>query len=110
MAQLPEIADATFEAEVERAPGLTIVDFWAPWCPPCHAIAPVLERIAASRNDVRILSINNDENVRSAARHGVRSLPTLVFFKDGKAVDRIIGAVPRTRIEAAIDKHCPPPD
>lgn len=105
MSEITHVTDATFDDVIEREPGVTVVDFWATWCGPCRMIAPVLERIASERNDVKVVKINNDENIRIAARFGVRALPTLLFFKDGERVDQVIGAVSRDRIDAIINKH-----
>jgi thioredoxin 1 len=105
MSKLVQVDDATFGEIVEGASGVTVVDFWATWCGPCRMIEPSLERIAEERRDVKIVKINNDENIRTAARFGVRGLPTLLIFKDGKAVDQVIGAVSKDRINAVIDKY-----
>jgi len=100
------ITDHTFAAEVEQQPGLTVVDFWAPWCGPCRIIGPMVEEIAAERaGAVKVAKIDSDENPRVSARFNVRSLPTLLFFKDGQVVDQIIGAVPKARIDAVVEKH-----
>jgi len=100
------ITDHTFAAEVEQHPGLTVVDFWAAWCGPCRIIGPMVEEIAAERaGTVKVAKIDSDENPRVSARFNVRSLPTLLFFKDGQVVDQIIGAVPKARIDAVVEKH-----
>jgi thioredoxin 1 len=100
------ITDQTFAAEVEQQPGLTVVDFWAPWCGPCRIIGPMVEEIATERaGAVKVAKIDSDQNPRVSARFNVRSLPTLLFFKDGQVVDQIIGAVPRARIDAVVEKH-----
>jgi thioredoxin 1 len=97
--------DDTFAEEVERSSGLTIVDFWATWCGPCHMIAPSLEQIATERaGTVRVVKVNADENQRTTARFGVRSLPTLLFFKDGTPVGQVVGAVPKPHIDQAIER------
>jgi len=80
----------------------TIVDFWAGWCGPCRMIAPVLEEIAAERSDVRVAKLNVDQNSQSSARFGVHGIPLLVFFKDGVERGRIVGAVPKSQIDAAM--------
>lgn len=100
------ITDQTFAAEVEEQPGLTVLDFWASWCGPCRIIAPFVEQIAAERaGAVKVGKVDSDANPRLSARFNVRSLPTLLFFKDGQVVDQIIGAVPKARIDAVVEKH-----
>jgi thioredoxin 1 len=100
------VTDATFEQEIEQSKGLTLVDFSATWCAPCRLIEPILDQIAlARRGELKVATVDTDENVRTAARFQVRSAPTILFFKDGQLVDRIVGAVPRARIEAVIVKH-----
>ena len=97
------VTDATFADEVEQSDRLTVVDFWATWCGPCRVIAPILEQIAAERADeVKVAKLDVDENTRTAARYNVRAMPTLLFFKEGKVVGQIVGAVPRAHIESAI--------
>ena len=100
------ITDQTFAAEVEEQPGLTVLDFWASWCGPCRIIAPFVEQLAAERaGAVKVGKVDSDANPRLSARFNVRSLPTLLFFKDGQVVDQIIGAVPKARIDAVVEKH-----
>lgn len=82
-----------------------VVDFWAGWCGPCHMIAPVIATLAAERTDVRFGKLNVDDSPRTASQFRVQSIPLLVFFKDGQERGRVVGAVPRGRIEAAIDQY-----
>ena len=105
---LASVTDDTFAAEVEAHDGLTVVDFWAPWCGPCRMLAPVVERLAAQHADrVRVVKVNADDNQRTSVRFGVRGLPTLLFFRDGQLVDRVVGAVPYSAVEAKVLKHAP---
>ncbi|WP_372789644.1 thioredoxin [Paraconexibacter sp.] len=103
MAGLPEVTDNNFQAEVIEADVPTLVDFWAPWCGPCRVVAPVLEQIDAERDDVRVVKLNIDENQQTAATFGVMSIPTMILFKAGQPVKKIIGAQPKKRIEAELE-------
>jgi thioredoxin 1 len=97
------VTDATFAAEVEQTKGITVVDFWATWCGPCRILSPILEQIATDRaGEVKVAKVDVDENQQTAARFNIRSMPTLLFFKDGQPVGQIIGAVPRAHIESAL--------
>jgi thioredoxin 1 len=100
-----ELNDATFDQAVASAPVL-LVDFWAPWCGPCVAIAPSLEALAGEfQGKVTIAKMNVDENANTPAQFAVRSIPFLVLFKDGKAVDQVVGAVPKPRLAEMLNKH-----
>ena len=106
MSNVTAVTDANFEDEVEKAEGLTIVDFWATWCGPCRMVAPILDQLATDyQGKVKITKLDVDANIKTGSRFNVRSIPTLLFFKDGKVVDQIIGAVPRTQIEAKLQQH-----
>ena len=106
MSNVTAVTDANFEDEVEKAEGLTIVDFWATWCGPCRMIAPILDQIATEQaGAVKIAKLDSDANHQTTVRFNVRSIPTLLFFKDGKVVDQIVGAVPRQTIEAKFKQH-----
>ena len=90
----------TFADVIENAQGLALVDFWAPWCGPCRMIAPIVDEIAeAYQGQVVVAKVNVDETPEIASRFGIRSIPTLVYFKNGKPVDQVVGAVLRPTIE-----------
>jgi len=95
-----EVTDATFEEEVLRADGSTIVDFWAPWCKPCQAIEPILEALAAEHG-LGLVRLNIDEHVGVPSRFGVLSLPTVILFEDGEPKATVVGARPRSHFERA---------
>jgi len=97
------VTDDTFETEIEKHSGLAVVDFWATWCGPCRTIAPVLEQLATEHaGKLKVAKLDVDMNIKTASRYNVRSIPMLLFFKDGKVVDQIVGAVPKTTIEGKI--------
>lgn len=103
MAGLTDVTDTNFQAEVIESDVPTLVDFWAPWCGPCRVVAPVLEQIDAERDDVRVVKLNIDENQQTAATFGVMSIPTMILFKAGQPVKKIVGAQPKSRIEAELE-------
>jgi thioredoxin len=98
-----DVTDANFAETIRN--GSFVVDFWAAWCGPCRMIAPVIEELAASRADVRFAKLNVDQNPRTASAYRAMSIPLLVLFKDGVEKGRVVGAVPRTQIEAAIRQY-----
>ena len=97
------VTDESFTGIVEKGDGLVVVDFWAAWCGPCRMIAPVLEQLAAeSGGRYKIAKLNVDENPRTSAQFQIRSIPTMLIFKDGQVVDQIVGAVPKQIIAARL--------
>jgi thioredoxin 1 len=101
--KLPDVTDATFQSEVLESDSSVLVDFWAPWCGPCRVVHPILEEMDAERDDLRVVSLNTDENQDTAARYEVLSIPTLILFKGGQEAKRVIGALPKRRLEAELE-------
>ena len=95
------VTETTFEQEVLRARGPVLVDFWAEWCTPCHAVSPALERIAAEHN-IKLVKVNYDEEQRLAERYGVQSIPNIILFEDGAPTAQTIGAQPKSALEHAL--------
>jgi thioredoxin 1 len=106
MSSVASVSNATFQQEVLESNAIVLVDFWAPWCGPCRMVAPVVDAIAAQYKDrVKVVKLNVDDHPEIASRYGIRSIPALMLFKDGEQVDIVIGAVPKTTLADAIDKH-----
>ncbi len=100
-----EIADSSFDAEVLQSEKPVLVDFWAPWCGPCRAIEPIVEDLAAAFGDkLKFARCNVDENPTTPAKYGIKSIPTLILFKEGKVLDKIVGMVPKSKLEEIITK------
>jgi thioredoxin 1 len=96
MAKALEVSDSTFEQEVLQSNQPVLVDFWAVWCGPCKAIAPIVEELAGDyEGKLKVMKLDVDDNPRTAVAYGVQSIPTLLVFKDGKPAERIVGAVPK---------------
>jgi thioredoxin 1 len=102
-ANVTEVNDSNFQAEVIESTDPVLVDFWAPWCGPCRMVAPVLEEIANERQDLRIAKLNVDENQQTAAKFEVLSIPTLILFKNGEVAKKVIGAYPKKKLEAELE-------
>ena len=99
------LSDATFQSEVLDAPGVVLLDCWAPWCGPCRIIGPIMEQLAAESNGrYRIAKLNVDDNPRTAAQFQIQSIPTMLIFKDGKLIDRLVGALPKQAIAERLTK------
>jgi thioredoxin 1 len=101
--KLPDVTDANFQADVLEADGPVLVDFWAPWCGPCRVVHPILEELAAEREELTIVSLNVDDNQQTAGRYEVLSIPTMILFRDGAEAKRIVGALPKRRLEAELE-------
>lgn len=100
------ITDATFQTEVLDSKGLTLIDLWAPWCGPCVMLSPILEELAEEMKDkVKVIKMNVDENPQTAQAHQVMSIPTVMLFKDGKLVEKLIGVQAKQSYIEVINKH-----
>lgn len=98
-----EVGDSSFESEVLKSDKPVLVDFWAPWCGPCRAIAPIVEELAENFGDkVKFTKCNVDENPTTPTKYGIKSIPTLIFFKGGEIQDKVIGIVAKSRLEEMI--------
>jgi thioredoxin 1 len=104
-ADVMNIGDGDFAKEVLQSEQPVLVDFWATWCAPCRAIAPAVEELATQyKGKVKVAKINIDDNQDTPQQYGIRSIPTLLVFKGGKVVEQIVGAVPKSKLEAALQK------
>ena len=111
MSEVPAVTDATFKEVVLDSADPVLVDFWAPWCGPCRMVAPVVEEIAKDfKGQVKVVKLNTDENPIIASQYGIRSIPTLMIFKEGQKVDTVVGAVPKTTLANTLTKHLKPDD
>lgn len=106
MSNSVELTDATFSSEIEKHDGLAVVDFWAPWCGPCRMVGPLLDELATEyAGKAKVAKVDVDQNQSLAQRFGVRSIPLILFFKDGKVVDQVLGAVPKAQLAAKFQQH-----
>jgi len=106
MKSLAQFSDSTFKQDVLESDLPVLVDFWAEWCGPCHMITPIVEQIAQDyQGRLKVGKLNVDENPQIAAQFGIRGIPTLLLFDQGKPVEQIIGAVPKAQIQTKLDAH-----
>jgi len=104
MANVSEVTDSSFEQEVLQSNTPVLIDFWAPWCGPCKAIAPVVEELAGTyAGKLKVVKMNVDDNPQTPSRYGVRGIPNLILFKGGTVAQQIVGAVPKPQLVKAID-------
>ena len=107
MAKPRDVSDDNFEQEVLKSTKPVLVDFWAPWCGPCRMVSPIVEELATEyEGKVEFVKVNTDDNPNTSVKYGIRSIPTLLVFKDGAPVDQVVGAVPKAvlkkRLESAL--------
>ena len=105
MGKVAEITDGSFDVEVLKSDVPVLIDFWAPWCGPCKAIAPVVEELAGQYGGrLKVVKMNVDDNPQTPSKYGVRGIPNLILFKAGSVADQIVGAVPKAHLVRAIDR------
>lgn len=106
MSKAMEVTDSTFEAEVLQSPVPVLVDFWAPWCAPCRTLAPIIDAVATDlAGKVKIVKLNIDDNQQTAAKFGIRSIPSLLIFKNGNEADRSVGFVSAKNLTEKLKTH-----
>lgn len=106
MSNAIDVSDANFETEVLNSDTPVVVDFWATWCGPCRKLSPILDDIATEFGDkVKFVKVNTDDNIKTAKDYAISGLPSLLVFKDGKAVERLVGLMPKSAIISNIEKH-----
>lgn len=106
MSNAMDINDNSFEQEVLNSQSPVVVDFWAPWCGPCRKMGPILDEVASELGEkVKVVKVNTDENLKTAKDYSISGLPSLLVFKDGKAVERMVGLLPKSSIISNIEKH-----
>lgn len=106
MSAAAQVTDSSFKQEVLDSEVPVLVDFWAPWCGPCRMVAPVVDEIAEQFvGQIKVVKVNTDENPSVASQYGIRSIPTLMIFKDGQRVDMVVGAVPKATLATTLEKY-----
>ena len=104
MSEVAEVTQATFEDEVVKSDKPTLVDFWAPWCGPCRQMAPTVDQIAGEyQGKLKVVKLNTDQNAEVAGKYNIRGIPTLILFKDGREVERMVGVQSKATLTGKID-------
>jgi len=111
MSNAVDVTDSDFEVQIEQHKGLAVVDFWAAWCAPCRMIAPVLDQLAIEyKGKAKVAKVDVDTNIKTSTKFNVRSIPAILFFKDGKLVDQVIGFVGKPALAEKFEKYAGAPD
>lgn len=106
MSNTMAVTDANFASEIEAATGLSVVDFWAEWCGPCRMVGPIVDQLATEyAGKAKVTKLDVDANQKTAMKYNVRSIPTILFFKDGKVVDTVVGFAPKPALEQKFKLH-----
>jgi thioredoxin 1 len=99
-----KVEESSWDAQVMKSPGLVMVDFWAVWCGPCQMVAPIVDELAVEYKDkIKVMKLNTDENPEIAGKYQVMSIPTILIFKNGQPVERLVGAVPKRKFKEVLD-------
>jgi len=106
MSNAIEVTDTTFEQEVKNSSIPVLVDFWAPWCGPCRKIAPIIDEIAEEFQDrIKVVKLNTDENIKTAQEYSISGIPSILIFKNGEAVERLVGLMQKSSLQSSIEKY-----